>query len=401
MGIKDIVLIFGVFFGMHYVRMVAEARENISTTAGRFFTPTYSHDIEIDQFNNGTSYDSDNNASFAFLHLNEKWCKHLQDYPNEPQVILYPRMPKCGSSTMDTLFQSLASKNNFIFARTPREVWTNLDGNPPARKQMVDIIRQGLYQRKRPVVVEGHFEKINFAHDEIDPRNRTPVHIESIQLTRDCFGRSMSLFFYSLFQQKTAVQAKSKGKTKEHMLSKLNISKSSDEGKTFQINDCMERYDCVKGFDFLAFENNGLRYLCGHHCLQEISKGYDHLNEVPGHHSTLAKGALYNAVHPQHFTVVGLLSKLEEFLEMLECAYPNLLHGILQLYQKYNVHANRGMEVVKQKPTKALIDVINDSCDPAKSEAGFVYEKLFPYLRSRYQFMKQNKQRCCRKRYKK
>jgi hypothetical protein len=359
---------------------------------GTFFTPTYSHDIEIDQFNNGTSHDSDNNTSFTFLHLNEKWCKHLQDYPDEPQVILYPRIPKCGSSTIDKLFQILAMRNNFIFAKTPREVWTNLDQHPPARKQMVDIIRQGLYQRKRPVVVEGHFEKINFAHDEIDPRNRTPVHIESIQLTRDCFGRSMSLFYYTVLQN---------GKSADYIMDSLHISNSSDQGQNFQLHDCVERYECVKGFEFASYYHSGLLHICGGKCLEEISRVSASNGQITANKTiadiTLVKGALYNAVHPQHFTVIGGLSNLEEFLEMLECAYPNLLHGILQLYQKYNVHANTGKEVMKEMPTKALIDVINDSCDPAKSEAGFVYEKLFPYLRSRYQFMKQNKQRCCRK----
>ena len=362
----------------------------------KYFTAKYSGEIDLTQFNNHSSETSPH----SFQHLNEEWCQHLQEYPDEPHILLYPRMPKCGSSTIDTLFMDLAEKNDFIFAKTPREDWTNLDKDKAARKHVLEIMHDAIYDKK-VVVIEGHYDKINFPHDKIDDIRHNNKHIETIQLTRDCIGRSTSLFFYTLFQQKTAHQAKKHGHTKEYFLKKLNISKNSQDAKTFNFDECIEDYNCVKGFGFTTNDYNGLRHLCGGECLKQISgKSVSDFNmdgTTSASHSNLVKGAIYNAVHPDHFTVIGTLSHIEEYLEMLECAYPNILRGILQYYQKNEIHSNSGKASTKYKHTEALTKVIRESCDPETSEAGYVYNKLYPYFRSRYQFMKENKDRCCRK----
>ncbi len=82
---------------------------------------------------------------------------------------------------------------------------------------------------------------------------------------------------------------------------------------------------------------------------------------------------------------------------MLECAYPNRFHNAVKRYQADHIHANTGTASTQYNHTSALLKVVEGACDPVKSEAGFVYDKLLPYIRSRYQFMKTNKRRCCRK----
>ena len=36
-----------------------------------------------------------------------QWCAYLQDNPREPDLILYNRIPKTGSSTLGSLFETL------------------------------------------------------------------------------------------------------------------------------------------------------------------------------------------------------------------------------------------------------------------------------------------------------
>ena len=43
----------------------------------------------------------------------KKWCDYLQKVP-EPDVILYNRLAKCGSTTMKLLFSTLSTLNTFI-----------------------------------------------------------------------------------------------------------------------------------------------------------------------------------------------------------------------------------------------------------------------------------------------
>ena len=43
----------------------------------------------------------------------KKWCDYLQKVP-EPDVILYNRLAKCGSTTMKMLFDTLSVLNTFV-----------------------------------------------------------------------------------------------------------------------------------------------------------------------------------------------------------------------------------------------------------------------------------------------
>jgi len=55
----------------------------------------------------------DINSSRSTIDEGKKWCDYLQKVP-EPDVILYNRLAKCGSTTMQLLFDTLSKLNTFV-----------------------------------------------------------------------------------------------------------------------------------------------------------------------------------------------------------------------------------------------------------------------------------------------
>jgi hypothetical protein len=326
----------------------------------------YSANVDLEHFN----------ESFPALH--EEWCSYLHKYP-EPSLIIYPRMPKCGSSTIDALFKELAKRGQFTFVHTPRELWTNYDMDEQYRKQFIASVRTNMHSyfsfKHKPVIVEGHFEKVIFDEETFDGP------YESIQLMRDCPGRIKSMFFYQLFQCSDASRAIKEGRFKEYQMKKLNFRNGS---KNFDFDRCFNDAACVRGFPFNEYPWHAVQHVCGSTCAYETG------DEV--------KGAIYNAVHPEHFAAFGTLNRLEEFLEQLECVYPTLLKDISKTYKKLQVHENSALK--PRNATKAFNQVIAESCDVRTTSMGKIYHYLEPFFKSRYQFMKENKGRCCRKRQK-
>lgn len=355
---------------------------------------------------------NDTNPLFTYEHLNEQWCKHLQTYPEEPDILLYPRMPKCGSSTLEELISTLANINNFTAIRSPPDLWTNLDKYNTTRQKFIDLVDKSIRETKKRVVIDGHFEQIIFEPNEILPINYDRLkkgktdqnrrHIESMQFVRDCVNRSTSLFFYSLFDSSAGVKAKAAGTVKEFILTLLSIPLNSKQAESFRFEECLENANCVKGFSFESYSRNGLSHVCGDECIKHVnnyvlSKTDKNSQKHDPTMSNQVKGAIFNAIHPDFFTVIGTLDDMEEYLEMLECAYPNIFRGISNYYQLHSVHAKTGSASTHYHHSEALMNVVTNACDPMTSYAGYFYEKLLPYFRSRYQYMKKHQRKCCRR----
>jgi hypothetical protein len=328
-------------------------------------------------------------------------------------------MPKCGSSTLEELISTLSISNNFTAMRTPPDLWKNLDANTTARNEFIEMVNNHIQQRKQHIVVDGHFEQIIFppnsfldihgreheVSNQKNPTHKQRQRVESIQLIRDCGSRSTSLFFYELFDSMAAIQAKATGNLKGHILDAMHVHSNSIAGKEFRFEECLESYACVKGYPFEAYERNGLQYLCGDECIKQvINSAFTNKQTARAFssrrnptQSIQVKGAMFHAIQPQYFTVIGALEQMDEFFEMLECAYPTIFHNLLNLYRSKPVHVKSGVASTHYEHSEALMKVVQEACDPETSDAGFVYKKLLPFFRSRYQFMKQNRKRCCRK----
>ena len=330
--------------------------------------PKNSNNIDLDHFNE------------SFPQLHEQWCNYVSSTA-EPSAVLYPRMPKCGSSTIDELFLELSTKNNFRFVKTPRKDWVDLEHDRNARKEVLGFMKTNPFfgLGHSSVVIEGHFEKVIFKPEEFRSS------FESIQLIRDCEGRLRSLFFYLLFQQKDATLAERAGKLNEFIANQLHYPAAThNKTKPFHFTDCMNDVDCLRRFKFTdeLHIHDGVKHICDTTCIQQTGD--------------VVKGAIYNAVHGEHFAVIGSLNHLEEYLEQLECVYPTLFKGIVKKYQNTQLHANT-LKNTHKNYTAAFNQVVSEACDANTSPYGRIYSALLPFFRSRYQYMAANREKCCRK----
>jgi len=84
---------------------------------------------------------------------------------------------------------------------------------------------------------------------------------------------------------------------------------------------------------------------------------------------------------------------LEKYLYVLECAYPNVLRGILDLFLNDKTHAKKS---TKLNDTNALLTLVNDTYNSAVTYNKMYYE-VEKILLNQYEYLKVNKNKCCRK----
>jgi hypothetical protein len=247
-------------------------------------------------------YDMEENA--------KQWCNYISS-TEEPHILLYNRIPKCGSTTMQQLFLKLSQRNSFSVWQTNRDYWVDFDdeNNKSIRSKFVNVIKAKA-RNKNGVVVDGHWWQTSFK-----PSDFNDHLVEDIQLFRECVSRRHSYFYYSLYDSVAAKKALAQNDLPGHLKTVL---------KTDTPKKCLHDYDCLTKAQLSVFYRRPieLKYVCGSMCTS-LNNG---VNEY---------GALYNLRNPGRFTVSGTLEKFSEFIEMLECAYPNLLAGIMDLVDNH------------------------------------------------------------------
>jgi len=132
-----------------------------------------------------------------------------------------------------------------------------------------------------------------------------------------------------------------------------------------------------------------LKFICGDLCEKSIS------NDFKGENPNL-EGALRSIDNFKVFTVLGTLEYFDNYLEMLECAYPSI-RGIVKVYKAQNFIENKNSKKVVVK-TDALARLLNETC--ANNLYVPVYNKILSRSLSRYDFMMKkggSRGMCCRK----
>ena len=324
----------------------------------------------IYNYSSNMSYENRNlNEYITDIHDAKHWCEYLQTTP-EPDIILYNRLAKCGSTTMKMLFSTLASKNNFVSHSVNKIYWQDLDLDKKLRTKFLTEINDIMSSNDK-LVVDGHWFHTQFSNNELKG-----ITFENIQLLRECKSRKHSKFFYGLFDSSEAVQAKNLGE-KAYEKFKHEYIRSD-----VSVNACLKDYDCIKGsrkFDRADLE---IRALCGSTC-KDMNLGDD------------VTGAYINTHDPHSFAVIGSLEKIPEFLEMLECAYPTILENIKDLYLKEQTHGMEGSHNSVYSP--AMTKILNEACDPEFNGYVNLYDNLIKLFDDRYKYMLENSNICCRK----
>lgn len=293
----------------------------------------------------------------------ETLCAYLQANPTEPELIFYNRMPKAGSSTMSALYETLAKRNTFGLWHAPRKFWGEMDKN--IREFEENIITELTYYSH--YIVDGHWNQRLF-DTSLFHRNA-----EYIQLIRDCHGWVISQADYTLLDCEFANNAKKSHTYDDYVKEMLKINNTD-------IDACFADYDCLRHSGFLQSPNDFYGCVCGESC----SAKYAHKNTVT---PTLN--------NPDVFIAVGVLSQLEKYLYVLECAYPNILDGIKKLYLNQHIHSRKSN---KRHNTPAFLTVVNETCD-GSGKYKEMYAEAERILVNQYEYLLANSDKCCRRRY--
>jgi hypothetical protein len=266
-----------------------------------------------------------NNNTFLYRKINYTddaiaWCNYIHT-SEEPIILLYNRLPKCGSSTMQYLFQKLSKQNKFITLSVNNTFWTDLesDKNKHLRKKFIHQINEkrkdGKFQLGKRIIVDGHWLQTEFKYKNFHQP------FEYIQLIRECHSRRRSFFYYSLYDSYASRHAKINNMSWEHL---QHVLHSNDP------DSCLNDTSCLLKSGNHAFTKNPieLKHICGTKCNMKQNEPNKSLMRLIDHN---------------RLTVLGILEKMNEFIEMLECAYPNFLRGIGSIYMEavaYQVKRN-------------------------------------------------------------
>ena len=338
------------------------------------------HKANMTMVNNQTVI-SYNNYTVAFtpwqLADSKNWCKFVST-TKEPDILLYNRLSKCGSTTMKMLFDKMAEDNNVVSFAVPKDYWHNLDEDTVMRKSLIKEIMGHVKKAKgNPVIADGHWFQTRF-DSQVDFEGKA---FENIQLLRECKSRRHSKFLYGLLDNHENKVRNEKG-------GKSAVNKYREEylSSKMPLEECLKDYACLKGTRKFDKNDTEIIFLCGSACEAKFKASgvYD-----------VNIGADLNAHNPDIFSVIGVLDYLGEYIEMLECAYPDMLKGIFVAYKRDQTHGKTGS--AHEVYTEAMDKILKEACDPGFN--GFVplFEKIKDSMLHRYLYMKKNKSKCCRK----
>lgn len=229
------------------------------------------------------------------------------------------------------------------------------------------LINHKSYELTKHLIVDGHFNYFKF-----------PLHhkYEYVQLARDCRSRRRSLFFYNLFDHNLTIA---------QIMDRLKVDESQPRTSE-ALDKCLNDYNCLKKNNLLYFPYGEERLICGKACQDSFG-------------GNLTEGVLHNLRDPSVYTVIGSDNYFEHFFEMLECAYPLALKGILDHYKSNPVHLNEGGH--RHNTTDAIERLLDEGCVAYDSNNVPTYETVFKsefvdLAEMRYRHMKKNKAACCR-----
>ncbi|PIK52066.1 hypothetical protein BSL78_11018, partial [Apostichopus japonicus] len=215
-------------------------------------------------------------------------------------ILLYNRVPKCGSRTLLSLTDTLAERYGY---RKPAEIivsrskWQNKNMEVPYH----DIVRKRLRNAPVTSVIHGHIYFIDFSRDKLLLPHKRPIYLN---LIRDPFDRLVSQYYFVRFGDGKFTNLK--------QLHKMTHPRHMNES----FNDCVERDrpECIGPY----VQSLMVNYFCG----------YGPECQEP------TEGALEKAKqNVDKYVVVGVVEEYEDFLKVLEKLLPDFFGGILKEFK--------------------------------------------------------------------
>ena len=352
------------------------------------------------------------NLVWALLDTTQ-WCKYLRD-TEEPALLIYNRIPKCGSST---LLELLSHLHNLHLENFNEEYWGDYVKNVPRMDALHKLFKKHRQaSREKASVIVGHIS-YRTIFSALEGIVQQPV--EYMQIFRECEPRFHSHWLYNFNYSVHAVQARQTGRLLEwhqqctgtkhpyHCVTNLTCMTNAPLTAAIQTN--------VINF-YVRESSNGVRGHQRQNYANLVQKIRNQANFIPNRNS---------------YVTFGLVEHLQEYLEMLECAYPTLFAGnnacpCVYVYTHIYMRAYVCMVLIHSYPCAGVLErytrqhgiVVNghsatslppkmetslrklahDVCNASTSTDGVLYESfLAPTFWARYRAMKKDPEKCCRR----
>jgi len=324
------------------------------------------------------------------------WCNYIRTTP-EPTVIAYNRIGKCGSSTMERIIDrqvntSRQYEHDLHAWHTDSSFWTQPGKHPQQQitsKQHQELLREHVLRtvdeaKQGPgtrLIVDGHWNLVDLASGHLRDGS-PPTAVQYIQLSRSCEPRIKSHLLYHLHDSVAAQHAKRTGHYRNFIGTAMGIP-----GGTVQMKRCLSNYSCLADMPIareVLYDGAVLDYFCDADCVRA------HRFE-----SRLA-GAMQRVRSPKDggYAVVGVLEELNQFLELLECAFPGAFQGAAMANVLTPIHSNNSTVHSSDGSNAALDRFAHGTC----ITESHLYDQILTTAARRHKAMKAHPERCCRPR---
>lgn len=282
---------------------------------------------------------------------------------------------------MQILFREISKKNINILALNLNNTYWTQHPSYSLTHSLYQEVNKHISSPSTKMVFNSHTGYFKYNTSNI----KYHKSIEYTQVVRECQSRGISEFLYHLYSSGAAKEASKKQMATEHFIKYLNLDETASET---DIAQCLHNDTCL---------GNALN----------MEEKYQYYSNFMGDCSSVGK---YNCVNPSQriaavaeniavsgaYKTFGITEHLLEYLEMLECAYPKLLGGIVKLFEKRPLHSNHEERPAYDNLTKATVSkVMSMKCLNSTDE--YIYSAFInKTFWKRYNAMKASPQSCCR-----
>ena len=262
------------------------------------------------------------------------WCRSVQSTP-EPNLVFYNRIPKCGSSTMQNLFQKIAHTKNVkhirdvIAKNLPSPFWSP-NPRPKLQQDIYEFVNSHLVSPDKTILVfNGHIGYFSFNTSLL--RGGYSHQLEYTNVIRECERRQRSAFFFRLYDTPGALEAQKKNQTASFLRSVLKLDKLEDVSACLRNETCLRH--AIKPDEKANFISTYMAD-CGHHggCTAPWTSP-NRKKTMMDEESEVASVLSHIKAYSDVYKTFGLVEYLSEYLEMLECVYPSM-RGIVQAHSR-------------------------------------------------------------------
>lgn len=316
----------------------------------------------------------------------KEFCR-LMKSSREPRVLIYNRIPKCGSQTMTNVLHHIQHLDPDIDqAAKWRQYWwpRDMDTNDTLTSLFSGTVKKRL-ALKAKVRITGHWYWHNF--DAVrDFGLEGEGDVEYINILRECSPRFKSQLLFDLFDTQEAKAAAATGAIAEHQRSLLyrNIS----------VRACIEDISCLDSVfrrrvlkdSHSSLTGMMVMYLSGTNKMKQ--EGHSYLNGAIQHLNRRDSS-------DTGYSVLGFLEHFEESLELLECAYPSFFRHARDIYLRQRTHLHRSS--VQDDPGlyrhPNFERVLQPLCGLGDSQ---VYSEALDQFWSKLFLVRKDRSKCCR-----